>query len=64
MTTDGLLYTFGSGKDGQIGRGSHMESPASKRLSPVLVDYFSSQNLRVEKVVCGGSQIFAFARAN
>ena len=41
-----------------------MESPASNRPAPVLVDYFSAQKMRVEKVVCGGAQNFAFATTN
>jgi alpha-tubulin suppressor-like RCC1 family protein len=63
VNESGQLFMFGSGRDGQIGRGSHSESPLSNRLQPVLVDFFDQRGLRVEKVVCGGNQSFAFASA-
>jgi alpha-tubulin suppressor-like RCC1 family protein len=64
VSEDGLLYTFGNGRDGQIGRGSHIESTSSNRLSPVIVDYFALQGLTVDRVACGGAQTFAFAQKN
>jgi alpha-tubulin suppressor-like RCC1 family protein len=37
VTRDGVLYTWGRGRDGQLGRGGELESIASYRTSPVQV---------------------------
>ncbi|GJD06249.1 Ultraviolet-B receptor UVR8 [Galdieria sulphuraria] len=37
VTKDGVLYTWGRGRDGQLGRGGELESIASYRTSPVQV---------------------------
>ena len=63
LTENGKLYSFGSGREGQIGRGNHVESSASNRLKPVQVDFFEQNKLKVDKVVCGGLQTFAFVTA-
>ena len=62
LTEQGKLFSFGSGREGQIGRGNHVESPASNRVNPVQVDFFQQKKLQVEHVVCGGLQTFAVVR--
>lgn len=40
LTKDGELYLMGRGRDGQLGRGSKVESIAAGRAVPTLVDDF------------------------
>jgi len=50
----GQLYVFGRGRDGQLGRGDHLESVASYRTEPMCVDFFASGSLHVKAVTLGG----------
>lgn len=42
ITDDGDLYLMGRGRDGQLGRGGALESVATERNVPTLVQYFRS----------------------
>ena len=56
-----LLYIFdlqfGSGRNGQLGRGDKVESIAAYRVVPTLVEYL--QTRKVMKIVCGGDHTVA-----
>ena len=41
ITDTGDLYLMGRGRDGQLGRGGKVESIATPRAEPTLVEYFS-----------------------
>ena len=45
VTDSGDLYLMGRGRDGQLGRGSEVESIAAYRAEPTLVEYFHRNNL-------------------
>ncbi|KAF4665631.1 hypothetical protein FOL46_003559 [Perkinsus olseni] len=63
MTLDdkGVLYVFGRGRDGQLGRGDNVESVAAYRPVPVVVDYFGAKKLRVNAIACGNDHSVALA---
>lgn len=42
ITNEGDLYLMGRGRDGQLGRGEKLESGATERNVPTLVDFFSA----------------------
>ena len=62
VTRQGQLYLMGRGRDGQLGRASHLESVATERTKPTLVDHFTSQKLAVEQLAIGGNHTLAVAR--
>ncbi len=64
LTDKGLLFTFGNGKEGQIGRGELVESSMSSRTKPVLVDYFASNGFNIRKHCSGGYHNLAEAYKN
>jgi alpha-tubulin suppressor-like RCC1 family protein len=45
LTNSGDLYLMGRGRDGQLGRGSKIESMAAYRANPTLVEDFQKNNL-------------------
>eukprot|EP01016_Furgasonia_blochmanni_P003058 TRINITY_DN1119_c0_g1_i1.p1 TRINITY_DN1119_c0_g1~~TRINITY_DN1119_c0_g1_i1.p1 ORF type:complete len:406 (-),score=89.66 TRINITY_DN1119_c0_g1_i1:164-1381(-) len=57
ITTDGQLYMFGRGREGQLGRGEIIESSASYRTSPQLVNFFAGMSIR--DVRCGADHTLA-----
>ncbi|KAF4687477.1 hypothetical protein FOZ60_003951 [Perkinsus olseni] len=57
----GVLYVFGRGRDGQLGRGDNVESVAAYRPVPVVVDYFGAKKLRVNAIACGNDHSVALA---
>eukprot|EP00743_Colponemidia_sp_Colp-15_P007616 GILK01008241.1.p1 GENE.GILK01008241.1~~GILK01008241.1.p1 ORF type:complete len:504 (+),score=62.28 GILK01008241.1:62-1573(+) len=61
LHANGDLYMFGRGRDGQLGRADMLESIASSRASPLLVEFFKSQKLAVKSVACGGEHTVAVA---
>ncbi|CEM01775.1 unnamed protein product [Vitrella brassicaformis CCMP3155] len=58
-TADGSLYMFGRGRDGQLGRGSDIESIAMYRTLPVVVEQFQQLKLSIASVTCGGDHTMA-----
>ena len=40
VTEGGELYLMGRGRDGQLGRGDSVESSATSRMEPTLVQFF------------------------
>lgn len=55
----GDLYLMGRGRDGQIGRGDKLESVAMHQMSPIRVDYFNSNKLKVEDFNLGTNHSLA-----
>ena len=53
----GRVFMFGSGRNGQLGRGDKVESIAAYRVVPTLVEYL--QTARVMQIVCGGDHTAA-----
>ena len=52
-----VMYQFGSGRNGQLGRGDKVESIAAYRVVPTLVEYL--QTTKVMRIVCGGDHTAA-----
>lgn len=50
---------MGRGRDGQLGRASQLESVATERTVPTLVEYFRAQNLHVEDLALGANHTVA-----
>ena len=61
VTKQGDLYLMGRGRDGQLGRGDKLESVATERTVPTLVEYFRNQNLHVEDLALGANHTVALA---
>jgi alpha-tubulin suppressor-like RCC1 family protein len=61
VTHSGDLYLMGRGRDGQLGRGSELESNATERTVPTLVEFFRSQNMHVEDLALGANHTIALA---
>lgn len=61
VTCDGDLYLMGRGRDGQLGRGDKLESSATERTVPTLVEYFSKNNLKVDDLALGANHTIAVA---
>ena len=61
ITVDGDLYLMGRGRDGQLGRGSEVESIAAYRAEPTLVEYFKQNNLKVVNLALGSNHSLAVA---
>ena len=61
ITTDGELYLMGRGRDGQLGRGDNVESIAAFRAEPTPVEFFTKENLVVEKLALGSNHSIAVA---
>ena len=59
VTVDGDLYLMGRGRDGQLGRGSEVESIAVARAEPQLCEHFRNANLRVENIALGSNHTLA-----
>jgi alpha-tubulin suppressor-like RCC1 family protein len=58
----GDLYLFGRGRDGQLGRGNKsIESSATRRPNPTLVEFFKDSNLEVEHIALGTNHTLATA---
>eukprot|EP00808_Paulinella_micropora_P007466 g61948.t1 len=53
VDSEGNLYIWGRGRDGQLGRADHIESVAAYRDKPVTVEYFPDHNLKVKQVSLG-----------
>lgn len=54
LTRNGEVFVFGNGKEGQMGRGGEVESSAGYRVSPMGVNFFKDNGLRVNSIFCGG----------
>ena len=50
---------MGRGRDGQIGRGDKLESVAMHQMSPIRVDYFNTNNLKVDDFNLGTNHSLA-----
>lgn len=61
VTDQGDLYLMGRGRDGQLGRGSEVESTAAYRAEPNLVEYFRQNNLKVVNLALGSNHSLAVA---
>jgi len=53
---------MGRGRDGQLGRGDLLESAATERTVPTLVDYFKVQNLDVTDFALGANHSIALTQ--
>lgn len=51
----------GRGRDGQLGRGDVVESMAAYRTSPVRVEYFVKNEIKVSKLALGSNHSIALA---
>lgn len=56
ITTEGDLYTFGSGSYGKLGHRNFTDS-----LEPTLVEFFTENKIKIQDVVCGYYQTLALA---
>ena len=61
ITDTGDLYLMGRGRDGQLGRGGKVESIATPRSEPTLVEYFSQNNLKIDDLTLGSNHSLAIA---
>lgn len=61
VTKDGDLYLMGRGRDGQLGRSEGLESSATERTVPTLVEYFRNKNLHVDDLALGANHTIALA---
>lgn len=59
LLDSGDLYLMGRGRDGQIGRGDKVESAAMHQMSPIRVDFFNSNGLKVEDFNLGTNHSLA-----
>ena len=59
ISMEGDLYLMGRGRDGQLGRGDKLESAATERNVPTLVDFFQSKNLKVDDMALGANHSMA-----
>lgn len=59
ITVEGDLYLMGRGRDGQLGRGEMLESVATERTVPTLVDFFNQHGLQVDDVALGSNHTIA-----
>lgn len=50
---------FGRGRDGQLGRGDIVESIAAYRTSPLKVEYFVKNDIKVNKLALGANHSVA-----
>ena len=57
ITNDGELYLMGRGRDGQLGRANQLESVATERTKPTLVDSFN--DMKVERLAIGANHTLA-----
>jgi len=48
LTTDGVVYTWGYGKDGSLGHGTTENCEIPKE-----VDYFKNNNIKIDQIECG-----------
>ena len=55
----GELFMFGRGRDGQLGRGDVIESIAAYRTSPLRVEYFVKNEIKVDKLALGSNHSVA-----
>ena len=62
VTVDGDLYLMGRGRDGQLGRGNVVESIAAYRPTPTLCEYFTENNLSVDKLALGSNHTMAVVK--
>lgn len=60
ITEENELYMVGKGRDGQLGRADLIESSASYRTFPRLVEFFKKR--KVESVSCGGNHTLALIK--
>lgn len=61
ITVTGDLYLMGRGRDGQLGRGSEVESIAVSRPEPLLCEHFKNNKLTVKDLVLGSNHSLAIA---
>jgi alpha-tubulin suppressor-like RCC1 family protein len=59
LTKEGELYLMGRGRDGQLGRGSKVESIAAGRAVPTIVDDFQKNNQKVDDFALGANHTLA-----
>ena len=59
IVNTGDLFMFGRGRDGQLGRGDVIESIAAYRTSPLRVEYFAKNNIKVDKLALGSNHSVA-----
>jgi alpha-tubulin suppressor-like RCC1 family protein len=52
---------FGRGRDGQLGRGDVIESMAAYRTTPLRVEYFVKNDIKVSKLALGSNHSIALA---
>ena len=57
IDSQGVLYTFGRGRHGQLGRGDQVESIAAYRVDPTPVEYLFGK--KVKQVACGADHTIA-----
>ena len=55
VTVDGDVFLMGRGSDGQLGRGSVVESIAAYRTTPTLCEYFTENKLSVDSLALGAN---------
>ena len=52
---------MGRGRDGQLGRSGKVESIATPRTEPTLVDYFRQNDLKIDNLTLGSNHTLAVA---
>jgi len=55
----GEVFVMGRGREGQLGRGDIVESPAVYRSVPLQVTFLAQERIRVQQVACGTSHTLA-----
>lgn len=63
ITSEGKLYIWGRGHDGQLGGADQLEAGGACRMTPRLVHYFVNSNLCVMDACLGGDFSMAIAKS-